>query len=122
MIWQEPDDERLGRSWEQADFIRRRFRGVLKMEIRGIHHLHGTQALTGPHRLQPTEGPQIADSVHGADRLELSSMEGLQGVHSSGAVMSTRVAQIRAEIAAGIYDSPERLEVAVGRLFDELSG
>jgi negative regulator of flagellin synthesis FlgM len=31
-----------------------------------------------------------------------------------------RVAQIRAEIAAGTYETDEKLEMAVGRLLDEI--
>lgn len=122
MIWQEPEDGRLGRSLRRVEFFRREFRGEYKMEIRGIHHLNGPQALQGPHRLQGTEAPQIADSIRGADQLELSSMDGVRGLGGTDAVLSPRVAQIRAEIAAGIYDTPARMEVAVGRLFDEIVG
>jgi len=92
------------------------------MEIRGIHHLSGPQSVQGPHRLQGIDAPQIADSIHGADQLELSSMGGVQGLGGSEAILSPRVAQIRAEIAAGVYETPARLELAVGRLFDEIVG
>ena len=92
------------------------------MEIRGIHNLNGPQALQGPHRLQGTEAPQIADSIRGADQLELSSMDGVRGLGGADAVLSPRIAQIRAEIAAGIYDTPARMDAAVGRMFDEIVG
>jgi negative regulator of flagellin synthesis FlgM len=35
-------------------------------------------------------------------------------------VRQDRVAQIRAQIASGTYETPEKLDVAVGRLLDEI--
>ena len=35
-------------------------------------------------------------------------------------VRTERVAEIRAAIAAGTYETPDKLEIAVGRLMDEI--
>lgn len=36
-------------------------------------------------------------------------------------IRADRVAQIRAAIEAGTYETPDKIEIAVGRLLDELS-
>lgn len=93
------------------------------MDIHGIHHLNGPQSVQGPGQLRATDGPELPESLQGADQLELSSAaDSIQQTNGMDAVQSARVAQIRAEIAAGTYETPEKLELAVGRLFDELSG
>ncbi|HIQ20562.1 MAG TPA: flagellar biosynthesis anti-sigma factor FlgM, partial [Planctomycetes bacterium] len=35
-------------------------------------------------------------------------------------IRQERVARIRAEIAAGTYETEEKLEIAIGRLLDEI--
>ena len=37
-------------------------------------------------------------------------------------IRADRVADIRQQIEAGNYDTDDKLEVAIGRLFDELAG
>jgi anti-sigma28 factor (negative regulator of flagellin synthesis) len=37
-------------------------------------------------------------------------------------VRADRIAEIKADIAAGIYETDDKLEIALGRLLDEMSG
>lgn len=43
-------------------------------------------------------------------------------VHELPDVRTDKVAEIRQQIDAGTYDTDAKMEVAVGRLLDELSG
>ncbi|MGH7176786.1 MAG: flagellar biosynthesis anti-sigma factor FlgM [Tepidisphaeraceae bacterium] len=60
--------------------------------------------------------------VRGNDRVELSGMSQLlQTLKSGGDVRVDKVAQIRAQIDAGSYETDDKLTVAADKLLDELS-
>jgi anti-sigma28 factor (negative regulator of flagellin synthesis) len=44
----------------------------------------------------------------------------LSRIQDTPEIRAERVAQIRAEIEAGVYETEEKLQIALGRLFDEL--
>jgi negative regulator of flagellin synthesis FlgM len=57
------------------------------------------------------------------DQLDISREADLVSrVREAPDIRADRVASIRAEIAAGTYETQHKLEVAVGRLLDELAG
>jgi negative regulator of flagellin synthesis FlgM len=90
------------------------------MHVYGPTHVHGPQPLEGPHapRPQPAAPPSAAQPV---DELALS--EGAQlvdRVQQLPEIRADRVAAIRAELAAGTYLTPDRLDAAVERLLDEI--
>jgi len=93
------------------------------MQIHGLAHLHGAQPINGPHRTQGAGPTQQTDAWTGVDELDISQEADLVSrVRDLPDVRSDRVAQIRAEIAAGVYESDEKLDIALGRLLDETSG
>lgn len=93
------------------------------MQIHGISHLHSAQSIQGPHRTQAAASAPQADAWMGVDQLDISHEADLVSrVEDLPDIRADRVAQIRAEIAAGIYETPDKLEIAVGQLLDELSG
>lgn len=93
------------------------------MQIQGINHLHGAQSIQGPHRSHAVSSAPQADAWMGVDEVDIShEAEMVSRVHDLPDIRTERVEQIRSEIAAGIYETDEKLDVAVGRLFDELSG
>lgn len=93
------------------------------MQVNGPSHVHGPQPLRAPHRIQPAESAPSVDHLYGADQVEISREAELLGqVHHLPEIRADRVEQIRAELAEGIYETDEKLEVAVGRLLDELLG
>jgi flagellar biosynthesis anti-sigma factor FlgM len=93
------------------------------MEIHGPAHLHGAQAIRGPHRVQGAEAPQTSPALYEADRVEISAAADLVSrVHDLPDVRSDKVAGIRQQIEAGTYETEAKLEIAVGRLLDELAG
>jgi negative regulator of flagellin synthesis FlgM len=66
-----------------------------------------------PATTNPTAGIQ--------DELQLSDAARLvDQVGDVPEIRHERVAQIRAQIAAGAYETDEKLEIAVGRLLDEI--
>jgi negative regulator of flagellin synthesis FlgM len=55
------------------------------------------------------------------DQLEISPLaQLLDGIGQIGDVRFDKVNEIRAQIASGSYESPEKLELALDRLLEEL--
>lgn len=90
--------------------------------------------MTNVNGVHPPLGPQPAEPVSPAapiaatggptgisDVVEISAAAALAAqVHQIPDVRADLVARVRAEIAAGTFETPERLEVAVERLLDDL--
>ena len=91
------------------------------MHIYGPSHLHGAQQIGPPHA---SKASKPAESDHPGpiqDELEISDAGRLvDKVHQLPEVRQERVDQIRAQIAAGTYETDEKLEIALGRILDEI--
>ncbi len=91
------------------------------MQVYGPAHLHGPQALGAPHsaRMSPPVERTAETAIH--DELQISEAarlaEQTQGVPE---VRQERIDAIRAQIASGTYETPEKLDVALERLLDEI--
>jgi negative regulator of flagellin synthesis FlgM len=93
------------------------------MQINGLSHLHGAQPIQGPRATQASQATQQTDNWTGVDELDLSAeAEFVSGVRDIPDIRSDRVAEIRAQIAEGVYETGDKLDIAVGRLLDEISG
>ena len=93
------------------------------MQIQGPANLHGAHAIQGPHRIKGPSPQQPTDSIHGADQLDISpEADMISRIREMPDVRADRIADIRAQIAEGVYDTDEKLEIAIGRMFDELAG
>lgn len=93
------------------------------MQINGTSHIHGSHAIRGPQRLSAPAAQQAAPSLAATDRVDLSAeAEMISRMGDLPDIRADRVAEIRQQIAAGVYETREKLDVAVGRLFDELAG
>ena len=66
------------------------------------------------------EVPAEATSQRPTDKLELSGMSHLLSSLKSNEVRVDKVADIRAQIEAGTYETDEKLDVAADRLLDDL--
>jgi|YNPMSStandDraft_1061717.scaffolds.fasta_scaffold01250_7 negative regulator of flagellin synthesis FlgM len=91
------------------------------MEIYGPHHVHGAQSLGPPHvaRLDPSARPSPAAPIQ--DELTISeAAEALERARQAPEIRADLVARVRAEIAAGTYETPEKLAIALDRLLDEI--
>jgi negative regulator of flagellin synthesis FlgM len=91
------------------------------MQIYGPVHLHGSQAVAAPHSQRVAKSSAGGSSAAIQDELQISdaAMAMEQSGEQSG-IRSDRVAQIRAQIADGTYETPEKMEIALGRLLDEI--
>jgi negative regulator of flagellin synthesis FlgM len=93
------------------------------MQIHGLAHVHGAQSINGPHRTQGAGPAQQTDAWTNVDELDISQEADLVSrARDVADVRADRVAEIKADIAAGVYETDEKLEIALGRLLDEMSG
>jgi negative regulator of flagellin synthesis FlgM len=90
------------------------------MQIYGPAQVHGPQPLGPPHTVR--SAPAAAPSSHSfVDELDLSDAGQLAArVHDLPEIRADRVAELRRQIAAGNYETDEKLNVALDRLLDEI--
>lgn len=93
------------------------------MQINGPFSVHGAQAIQPQSDVAPVEEIKTSEtSLQPTDELDLSSETTmLSRVHNTPDVRMDRVAEIRAQIASGTYETSDKLNVAVGRLLDEFA-
>lgn len=91
------------------------------MHIYGPSQLHGAQPISSPHgsrSTQPTPRPeaaQIADEVNISEAARL-----VEQVQQMPEMREGRVDAVRQQIAAGTYETGDKLNVALDRLLDEI--
>jgi negative regulator of flagellin synthesis FlgM len=91
------------------------------MHIYGPSQLHGAQSINAPHgprAAQPTTRPQsaqIADEVNISDAARMAEQ-----VQQLPDIREDRVEAVRQQIAAGTYETSDKLNIAVERLLDEI--
>jgi negative regulator of flagellin synthesis FlgM len=91
------------------------------MQVYGPTHLHGPQAINAPHATKPSQPPSSAASPAVGDEVQISDAAKLiEQMQQIPDIRQDRVASIRAQIAQGAYETPERLDAAVSRLLDEI--
>lgn len=92
------------------------------MQIQGPTAVHGPQSINAPHRsqqAQPVDKPQGLGQV---DQLDISpEADMVSRVSELPEVRADRVAEIRAQIATGEYETPEKLDSAIEQLLSEMS-
>ncbi len=91
------------------------------MQVFGPTHVHGAQPLNAPHTSRVSQTPASNSASPVQDELSIS--DAARAVDQVGQIPDMRmdrVQQIRAQIAEGNYDTPEKLDIAVGRLLDEI--
>ncbi|MFW6169628.1 MAG: flagellar biosynthesis anti-sigma factor FlgM [Planctomycetota bacterium] len=92
------------------------------MQIHGPTHLHGPQSVNSPHRTQVSQPAAGTTHVAGADQLDISrEADMVSRAREVPDIRAERVSEIRDAIKAGTYETSEKLDVAVGRLLDEIS-
>jgi len=94
------------------------------MRIFGPSHLHGPHGINPPHSLRPTKGSTGALETPGvgADKLEISpAAEAAAQAAEVGEVRQALVTTIKQQIAEGTYETPEKLDLAVDRMLDEIA-
>ncbi len=93
------------------------------MEINGLSNVSGSQPIRGIQKLDGPVAPQSTDALHGADQIEISAeADMISRANEVGDIRAARVESIRLQIAAGTYDTDDKLEIALGKLFDQMAG
>jgi negative regulator of flagellin synthesis FlgM len=99
----------------------------LVMEIYNAQYVHGSHNLQGPHRTVPTQESSSAAARYAAlqddiqfsdEALHMSNLASNDSAPSS--IRFDLVNRIRAEIAAGTYDTPDKMDIAVDRMIGQL--
>ncbi|MBI2479254.1 MAG: flagellar biosynthesis anti-sigma factor FlgM [Planctomycetia bacterium] len=93
------------------------------MQINGPAHLHGAQAINPPHHTTRASkaSEAHASSLTQVDQLDISHEADLVSrVREMPAIRQDRVAEIRAQIASGAYETDDKLNGALERLLDEI--
>jgi negative regulator of flagellin synthesis FlgM len=91
------------------------------MQIHGPSQVHGPQGVNAPHFPQRTAASQATSAGGAVDRVEISpAAAAASKAAESGSVRNDLVNLIRGQIAAGTYDTPEKMDIALERMFDQL--
>jgi negative regulator of flagellin synthesis FlgM len=91
------------------------------MQIHGTAYLHGPQAVSAPHVARSNAAAAARTSQPIADQLDLSpAAQFVDLAQSLPEIRTERVNQIRAAIAAGAYETDDKLDAALDRLLDEI--
>ena len=92
------------------------------MYIYGTAHVHAAQPLNAPHRAGAAQVPSSSPYTGGVDQLDISpEADFVAQAKGLPEIREDRVAQIRAQIEAGTYETPEKLDMALSRLLDEIA-
>ena len=91
------------------------------MQIHGTSHIHGPHGINAPHFTQRGQAPQQTPESGAVDRVDISpAAEAAVRAAESGQIRQALVNSLRAQIAAGTYDTPAKLDAALERMFDEI--
>jgi negative regulator of flagellin synthesis FlgM len=92
------------------------------MQINGLTQIHGAQSISGPHASRGVAGCQSCSTSSVGDQLDISPAGQLAGqLADIPAIRADRVADIRAALANGTYETPDKLNTALERLLDEIA-
>ena len=92
------------------------------MQIYGLNQIHQAHSLKPTQRFEEVKEAAVErSSQYGPDELAISA-EAQQALEASEStpVRADTIASIRAQSANGTYETPEKLELALSRMFDVL--
>lgn len=96
--------------------------GRTSMDVSGLGSVSGAgpvRSTTPANAAKPTEAPSASTTPK--DELELSAAgQALERLNETPEMRAERLAQIKAAIDDGSYDSDEKLDAALSRMFDSL--
>ena len=91
------------------------------MQIHGTNRIHSPQGINAPHIPLRTAGTQSTPAGGKVDRVDISpAANAAIEAAEDGRVRTDLVNLIRGQIAAGTYDTPEKMNIALERLLDQM--
>ena len=92
------------------------------MQINGPSHIHGAHQVNPAEAARFAQPTQETSGLTGGDEVSISvEADLLARINELPDIRQDRVDQIRAEIAAGTYETDEKLDTAIARLLDEIA-
>ncbi len=93
------------------------------MEIYGAGGAQGPQPVYPRLAAFSVDSGQTVEAHAPRDQVEISPLgQMLDGIAQLPEIRQERVEEIRRQIAAGVYETPEKMDLALDRLLDELHG
>ena len=91
------------------------------MQVNGPSQIHGAQGVKGPHSTNRAAGSKETPSAGPTDQLDISpAAQAAAEAAENGDIRADLVARVRQEIAAGTYETPDKLDAALDNLLDEI--
>lgn len=92
------------------------------MQIFGVSAMNGTQALSGVKGTEAAGQAKAAAQVADVRDTVALSVDGVRAAEAAATadIRFDRVQAIRAAIADGSYETPEKLDIALDRLLDSI--
>ena len=91
------------------------------MHIYGPSQLHGAQSIGTPHATRAAQPMARPEAAQIADEVDISQAAQLvEQSHQLPDIREERVETVRQQIAAGTYETSDKLNAAIERLFDEI--
>jgi negative regulator of flagellin synthesis FlgM len=92
------------------------------MHVHGTTHIHGPHGINAPHSVYRGQAAAQPPASAAVDRVDISAAaQAAARAAEAGDVRQELVNQIRAQIEAGTYETPAKLDAALERLLDELA-
>jgi negative regulator of flagellin synthesis FlgM len=91
------------------------------MQIHGTNRIHGPQGINAPNFTQRTNGTQQSPAAGAVDRVDISPAAQAASAAEASPIRHALVNSIRRQIADGSYDTPEKMEMALDRMLDEMA-
>ena len=89
------------------------------LNVNGVHAANGMPAIDPTAKALPAA--RSAELTGGLDVVEISMAAKLAAkVQNVPSIRTDLVARIKAEITSGVYETPQRMEIAVDRLMEDL--
>jgi negative regulator of flagellin synthesis FlgM len=91
------------------------------MEVHGIGPVQGASPISPSRPAAEVGRTAETKPIASRDEVEISSVgKMLENLHQSSDVRAERLAQIKAAIEAGEYETPEKLEAALSKMLAEI--
>jgi negative regulator of flagellin synthesis FlgM len=91
------------------------------MEVRGLSSASPPAPINRPESTPAVEELQAAGPVSPKDEVEISAVgKMLDDASRTPGIREQRLAEIKAAIEAGTYETPEKLELALARMVEQL--
>jgi len=91
------------------------------MEVTGSSHVNGAMPINRPNIQQPVAPTEKTAPVTPKDEVEISAAgRAMESLSQSSEIRQSRIAQIKAAIDDGTYETQEKFEIAMSRLLDRI--